>query len=80
MLARYADFFSLFESFEGYVNFFLLQDLVAPDGSVKFYLPFDDFQSRPTFQSVDDYRRYKGSVMAFLGGRNERIADSVRDA
>ena len=31
VLARYADFFSLFESFEGYVNFFLLQDLVAPE-------------------------------------------------
>ena len=78
VLARYADFFSLFESFEGYVNFFLLQDLVAPDESVKFYLPFDDFQTRPTFQSVDDYRRYRSGVMAFLAGRNGRIADSVK--
>src|SRR5215510_7039385 len=39
-LERYADFFSLFESFEGYVDFFLLQDLVTRDYSaVRFFVP-----------------------------------------
>ena len=30
-LARYRDFFDLFKSFDGYVEFFLLQDLVTID-------------------------------------------------
>jgi hypothetical protein len=38
-------FFRLFETFKGYVDFFLLNDLVDHHGDVKFYLPFDDFQS-----------------------------------
>ena len=45
-LSRYRDFFSLFGTFKGYVDFFLLQDLVAEDGSdVAFFLPFDDFRT-----------------------------------
>jgi len=31
VLDRYVDFFGLFESFQGYVEFFLLQDLVTDD-------------------------------------------------
>jgi Family of unknown function (DUF6994) len=33
-LARYDDFFAWFESFSGYVDFFLLQDLVRKEGGV----------------------------------------------
>ena len=33
VLARYEDFLCLFGSFKGYVEFFLLQDLVSPDYS-----------------------------------------------
>jgi hypothetical protein len=73
VLMRYADFFDLFESFEGYVQFFFLQDLLKSNGSVKFYLPFDDFETRPGFRSIDDYHRYKDGVLAFIGGRNARI-------
>lgn len=44
VLARYPKFFGLFGDFRGYFDFFLLQDLVTPDyGSVRFFLPFDDF-------------------------------------
>ncbi len=32
-LLRYADFFALFEAFEGYVEFFHLEDLLSPDRS-----------------------------------------------
>jgi len=47
-LQTYGDFFKLFETFQGYVDHFLLQDLVTSDYSeVKFYLPFDGFQSSP---------------------------------
>ena len=34
---------------KGTSTFFCCKTLVAPDESVKFYLPFDDFQTRPTF-------------------------------
>ena len=45
-LARYADYFRLFGHFRGYVEFFLLQDLVTDDCSaVKFFSPFEDFNS-----------------------------------
>src|SRR5438093_10148293 len=34
------DFFALFERFSGYVNFFLLQDLVTDDyAAVRFFMP-----------------------------------------
>ena len=44
VLTRYARFFDLFGSFRGYVEFFLLHDLVSADFSaVKISAPFDDF-------------------------------------
>ena len=47
-LARCHDFFALFQYFEGYVDFFLLQDLVgADDSAIKFFMPFDDFNTPP---------------------------------
>jgi len=76
VLLRYDTFFRLFETFDGYVNFFLLNDLVAEDGTIKFYLPFDDFQTPPTFKGVDDYLTYKRHVLAFVECRNRRIEDS----
>ena len=45
-------FFQLFETFKGYVEFFLLNDLVDERGNVKFYLPFDEFQSPPQFKDA----------------------------
>lgn len=45
-LARYDDFFALFENFSGYVDFFLLQDVVTSDRTaVTFFMPFDDFKT-----------------------------------
>lgn len=74
-LERYASFFRLFETFEGYVDFFLLNDLVNEDGTVKFYLPFDDFRSLPEFKSINDYLAYKTRVESFIDSRNRRIED-----
>ena len=45
-LVRYRDFFALFDDFRGYVEFFVLQDLVTAEGSsVRFFMPFDDFNT-----------------------------------
>ena len=78
-LLRYKDFFDLFDDFAGYVQFFLLDDLVDENYQVRFYLPFDDFQNRPTFSDVDQYLLYSGRVINFIKARNQRIADYVRN-
>lgn len=63
----------LFESFENYLEYFLLQDLVDSKGGIKFYLPFDDFNTPPDFNSVEDYLTYKKRVLEFNSLRKERI-------
>lgn len=73
-LQRYANFFALFENFAGYVDFFLLQDMVTSDYSeVKFALPFDDFLSSPLPRDVNAYREYRRNSIEFIEARNRRI-------
>lgn len=73
-LARYADYFRLFGDFGGYVEFFLLQDLVTDDCSaVKFFSPFDDFNSLPVPDSMAAYLGYRALAVGFIEARNQRI-------
>lgn len=75
-LQRYAAFFGLFEDFKGYVDFFLLQDMVTSDYSeVKFALPFDDFASSPLPSDTNAYREYRRSSIEFIAARNRRIGN-----
>lgn len=67
-----AKFFALFENFDGYVNFWLLQDLVE-DGQVCFWTPFDDFRGRPVPQDVESYLTYSKGRENFITARNLRI-------
>lgn len=77
VLLRYRDFFGLFGDFRGYVDFFLLQDLVVESyDRVNFYLPFDGFASKPVFRGVDDYVVYSKRVVDFVDKRNKRIQQS----
>lgn len=73
VLTRYHNFFDLFGTFQGYVDFFLLQDLLDNRGSIQFFLPFDNFQSKPNFEGVDAYTAYKQRVVDFITSRNGRI-------
>ena len=73
-LDRYSEFFSLFQDFKGYVDFFLLQDLINEDNlSIKFCLPFEDFNSSPLPKNVDEYQLYKNNMINFINSRNQRI-------
>lgn len=75
-LARYADFFRLFCDFRGYVEFFLLQDLVTEDCSaVRFFAPFDDFRTSPLPGSVSQYLEYRNLAMRFIEARNCRVSE-----
>lgn len=75
VLARYADFLDLFEDFQGFVAFFLLQDIVTDDcDGVRYFTPFDDFKSpMPVPTTRHAYLDYRTNAMEFLKARNERI-------
>lgn len=76
-LARYATFFSLFGGFRGYVDFFLLQDLVTRDYStVRFWAQFHDFTTSALPADIDAYRRYRTEMLTWIDARNRRIATS----
>lgn len=75
-LERYGSFFRLFVDFENYVEFFLLQDLVYADySSIKFHLPFDNFQGSPLPDTASKYRTYHENTLSFIESRNRRIAN-----
>ncbi len=73
-LARYRDFLTLFEDFRGYVEFFMLQDLVTDDCcAVRFFMPFDDFNSPSVPRDGDAYKEYRHLSIEFIEARNRRI-------
>ena len=78
VLRRYASFFELFADFKGYVDFFLLQDLVDERGNIKFFLACEDFGRSPLPQEVCEYRRYMERLSAFVRARNQRILQAVQ--
>jgi hypothetical protein len=74
VLNRYADFFGLFDTFKGYVEFFLLQDLVSEDYSeIKFLTAFNDFKTPAVPQNLEDYIAYKNKTIEYIKFRNQRI-------
>jgi hypothetical protein len=77
-LTRYGDFFALFEDFNGYTDFFLLQDLVSDDSlAVKFFMPFTDFGTSPLPSTVEVYQHYRRNAIRFVEARNRRMAEYV---
>jgi hypothetical protein len=77
-IARYSGFFDLFGDFDGYVGFWLLQDMISADGrSVDLFLSSDGFTrpSRPA--TLDDYAVYREKATAFVEARNRRMLNWV---
>jgi len=73
-LARYSDFFALFEDFRGYIEFFTLQDLVTDDCcAVRFFMPFDDFNTSSVPGDGDTYKEYRNLSIEFIKARSRRI-------
>ena len=71
---RYKQFFNLFESFQGYVDFFLLQDLVTDDySSVEYFIPFKSFENYPLPNDIEEYKQYKYNLSNFVLARNQRM-------
>jgi hypothetical protein len=64
----------LFEDFGGYVEFFMLQDLVTDDRSaVRFFMPFDDFNTPSVPKDGDTHKEYRHLSIEFIEARNRRI-------
>lgn len=76
-LSEHTGFFALFGDFAGYLDFWLLQDLVEDD-RVRFWLPFHDFQGRAVPQDVESYVAYSRGREDFITARNARIDDYAR--
>jgi hypothetical protein len=82
-LALYPDFFDMFGDFRGYVDFFLLQDLVTDDyGAIQFFPPFTDevppftdSSPSPIPTGLPEYEPYRKASLEFVAARNARIAD-----
>ncbi len=73
-LKRYSSFFKLFVNFQGYVDFFLLQDLVDNNYSkIKYFIPFKNFEESPLPDDTNHYKLYKENLSIFVVSRNERI-------
>jgi hypothetical protein len=74
VLSRYRDFLSLFGDFQGYIEFFLLQDLVSADScTVTFFTPFEDFSTSPLPKTVEEYDSYRQLAIAFIVARSKRM-------
>ena len=74
VIDRYMDFFELFVDFEGYVDFWLLNDLVDDQYRVQFFLPFDNFKRDAAPVDVNEYIQLKNATVRFLNARTARIA------
>ena len=78
-LAYYADFFSLFSDFDGYVRFFLLQDLLTADQSAVRSLmsgePISGFTEPAIAATAGEYVEYRQRSIKFLRARNARVLD-----
>ena len=68
-------FRSLFYNFKGYVEFFLLQDLVDESfEKIKFFTETEKpFENSPIPKTATEYREYKKASMEFVDARNNRI-------
>ncbi len=77
-LLRYSDFFELFDDFNGFVEFFLLEDILSDNRqSVNMFLPHDHFQSPSRPKNIQEYEAYRRRATNFVQARNHRMQSDV---
>lgn len=70
----------MFGDFRGYVEFFLLQDLVSEDYSaVRFWDGWKDFSDNSIPQTVEGYLEFLEKEVEFVGRRGERISFKAKE-
>lgn len=76
VLVKDKNYFDLFNDFQGFVDFFFLQDCVNEDYSaVKIWLDNRVFGEDPLPKTVEEYLLWMNSQLEFVQKRNERIAE-----
>lgn len=75
-LERSRKFFEIFTSFEDYVHFFFLDDLIDENGNVKSFTDIVDFSS-PFPMTKEEYIKYLTKTMEFVEKRNTRISNWI---
>lgn len=70
---RYKNFFDLFVDFNGYIDFFMLQDFIDEKQQINFSLPFDDFNRSALPLTVEEYKQYKACTIDLVNNRNKRL-------
>lgn len=73
-LKRYHHFFDLFESFRGYIDFFLLNDYITDNYECLIAPPYyPSFDKQPIPSTLNEYKEYIEITSHFVKARNERI-------
>lgn len=76
VLEQDSRFFNLFNDFKGYVDFFFLNDLVAPDyKSVNIIFGNSDFKDVGYPKTTDEWIKWQRDTIDFIDNRNSRIWD-----
>src|SRR5690606_17881400 len=75
-LDAYSYFFDLFGDFDGYVEFFFLQDLVDGSG-IRWLHDFEGLTRRTLPRTVEDYLAYRERQLEFVAARTARIAAAL---
>lgn len=78
----YEDFFELFGTFKGFVDFFHFQDLITPGSDyqdIEYFLEPNGFNRAGTPASTPEYIEYRENVLTFIKKRSVRMAQWVND-
>jgi len=78
-LCRYSEFFRVFENFENYIEFFMLQDFIKCNGEINYALPFDDFNRSALPKSKKEYGDYMNITVELIDKRNKRIFKRIKN-
>lgn len=77
-MERHESYYSLFGSFAGFVDHFLLDDFVDSRGAVRFLLPFENFDLLPLPSDLPTYARYRLDSLELFEARRLRILKALK--
>lgn len=79
-LCKDKEFFDLFIDFQGFVDFFFLQDCVSKDyTAIKFWIDKEPFDPNPLPRTVNDYLQWIEYQLDFVEKRNIRIKNWISE-
>ncbi len=70
-------FYDLFVDFNGFIDFFYLNDFINSDGTVKMLLQTELFEMNPVPRNWDEYKKWFGTNIELVKKRNSRMERSL---